>query len=69
MSATLTLTDGGLGDHDGAANQFIQDPGGFAIMAGPAGTQAIPTLSEWGMLLLSALAAAFGLHAVRRRQA
>ncbi len=69
LSATLTLTDGGLGDHDGAANQFIQDPGGFAIMAGPAGTQAIPTLSEWGMLLLSALAAAFGLHAVRRRQA
>ena len=69
LSATLTLTDGGVGDHDGAANQFIQDPGGFALLAGPAGAQAIPTLSEWGVLLLSAIAAAFGLRAVRRRQA
>ncbi len=69
LSATLTLTDGGLGDFDGAANQFIQDPGGFAVKAAPAptGPQAIPTLSEWGVLLLSALAAAFGLRAARRR--
>ena len=66
LSATLTLTDGGLGDHDGAANQLIQDPGGFALLAAPAGAQAIPTLSEWGVLLLSALAAAFGLRAARR---
>jgi hypothetical protein len=65
----LTLTDGGLGDHDGAANQFIQDPGGFALLAAPgAGAQAIPTLSEWGMLLLSALAAAFGMRAARGRR-
>ncbi|MBD9406071.1 IPTL-CTERM sorting domain-containing protein [Acidovorax sp. ACV02] len=69
LSATLTLTDGGLGDHDGAANQFIQDPGGFALAGAPAGAQSIPTLGEWGMLLLSALAAALGLHAVRRHQA
>jgi len=69
LSATLTLTDGGLGDFDGIANQFIQDPGGFALKAAPAptGAQAIPTLSEWGVLLLSALAAAFGLRAARRR--
>jgi hypothetical protein len=69
QSATLTLTDGGLGDFDGIANQFIQDPGGFAVKAAPAptGPQAIPTLSEWGVLLLSALAAAFGLRAARRR--
>ncbi len=70
LSATLTLTDGGLGDHDGVANQFIQDPGGFAVKAlppAPAGAQAIPTLSEWGVLLLSALAAAFGLRAALRR--
>ena len=70
LSATLTLTDGGLGDHDGVANQFIQDPGGFTVKAAPpvpAGAQAIPTLSEWGVLLLSALAAAFGLRAARRR--
>ncbi len=69
LSATLTLTDGGMGDHDGAANQFIQDPGGFALLAAPgAGAQAIPTLTEWGMLLLSALAAAFGMRAARGRR-
>lgn len=69
LSATLRLTDGGLGDHDGAANQFIQDPGGFALLSAPApaNATAIPTLNEWGVLLLSALAAVFGLRAARRR--
>lgn len=70
LSATLTLTDGGLGDHDGVANQFIQDPGGFALLAAPAptGTAAIPTLSEWGVIALSTLLAMFGLAGMRRRQ-
>ncbi|GAD22908.1 IPTL-CTERM sorting domain-containing protein [Acidovorax sp. MR-S7] len=67
MSVTLKLTDGGLGDHDGQANRLIKDPGGFMVRGAAAGAQAIPTLSEWGVLLLSALAAAFGLRAVRRR--
>ena len=68
LSATLTLTDGGLGDHDGAANQFIQDPGGFALLAAPASTAAIPTLSEWGIIALSSLLAMFGIARMRRRQ-
>lgn len=71
LSATLTLTDGGLGDHDGAANQFIQDPGGFVLMGTPAGAQTIPTLSEWGVALMSllvmALAAVHMFFAVRVR--
>jgi sugar lactone lactonase YvrE len=69
LSATLTLTDGGLGDHDGLANQFIQDPGGFAVQAAPVvSTAAIPTLSEWGVIALSSLLALFGLARMRRRQ-
>jgi hypothetical protein len=67
LSATLTLTDGGLGDFDGAANQFIQDPGGFAMQVAPASATAIPTLNEWGLALLSLLAATLGLRAARRR--
>lgn len=67
LSATLTLTDGGLGDFDGVANQFIQDPGGFAMQVAPASAMAIPTLNEWGLALLSLLAATLGLRAARRR--
>ncbi|MBN9366788.1 MAG: NHL repeat-containing protein [Comamonadaceae bacterium] len=67
LSATLTLTDGGLGDFDGVANQFIQDPGGFAMQVAPASATAIPTLNEWGLALLSLLAATLGLRAARRR--
>lgn len=33
----------------------------------PPGATAVPTLSEWGLALLSLLAAAFGLRAARRR--
>ena len=68
LSATLTLTDGGLGDNDGIANQSIQDPGGFALLAAPASTAAIPTLSEWGIIALSSLLAMFGIARMRRRQ-
>ncbi|MCO5339638.1 IPTL-CTERM sorting domain-containing protein [Delftia tsuruhatensis] len=68
LSATLTLTDGGLGDNDGIANQSIQDPGGFALLVAPASTAAIPTLSEWGIIALSSLLAMFGIARMRRRQ-
>lgn len=33
---TLTITDGGLGDADGAANGQISDPGGIAVPSRPA---------------------------------
>lgn len=50
---TLTLTDGGLGDGDLAANSRIVDPGGPALMAGS--VAAIPTLSQWATMLLAGI--------------
>jgi len=42
---TITITDGGLGDRDGAANGIIVDPGGPAVFApvAPAGSGVSPT--------------------------
>jgi len=52
-SITLTIADGGVGDNDLSQNSTIVDPGGPAVIAiDPAG---IPTLSEWGVLILSSL--------------
>ncbi|WP_313081124.1 DUF1566 domain-containing protein [Pulveribacter sp.] len=62
---TLRLTDGGAGDDDLTEDGAIQDPGGPALLAGLGGAQAIPTLGQWGVLLLAALAMLLGLRAVR----
>ena len=62
-TATFTITDGGLGDDDLMANGAIVDQGG----PGVGGAAGIPTLSEWGMILLSGLIMLFGLAHVRRR--
>jgi len=62
-TVTLTLTDGALGDNDLAANGLIADPGGVGV-GGDA--TAIPTLSEWAMMLLSGLLGLFGFLAYRR---
>lgn len=56
-TATITIVDGGLGDDDLLANSMIVDEGGPAYSHGAA--TAIPTLSEWGMLLLISLIAVF----------
>ena len=66
---TLTLTDGGEGDDDLTANGVIVDPGGPAVAAG--GVAAIPTLSEWAMLLLAGMIGllAFGRLNPRRNPA
>jgi len=63
---TLTLTDGGQGDDDLTQNSVIVDPGGPGV---PMEATGIPTLGEWGRILLSGLLAAFGLWGVRRRRA
>jgi hypothetical protein len=60
---TLTIRDGGVGDDDLIANSVIVDQGGPAI---PPSTP-VPTLSEWGMLLLSSMMALLGLARVRCR--
>ncbi|MDH4465545.1 MAG: IPTL-CTERM sorting domain-containing protein [Acidovorax sp.] len=61
----FTLADNGAADADAAVGT-IRDPSGLALGAG-AGLAAIPTLSEWGLILLSALMVGFRLLAARRR--
>jgi len=58
----LTITDGGLGDDDLLANGSIVDQGGPAIPVG-----AIPTLSEYGLLLLVGMMGILGIALARRR--
>jgi len=70
LSITLTLTDGLLGDSDATTNGVIVDPGGPAAPAAPvvAATTPVPTLSEWGLMLLASLMLMAGLVQVRRRR-
>ncbi len=63
---TLTLRDGGIGDHDGVANSRIVDPGGPAVLADAPAPTPVPTLTEWGLLLLSGLLAVLGPRGARR---
>lgn len=59
----FTVKDGALGDDDWSENGEIADPAGpTAQGAMPAGPHAIPTLSQGGLWLLSALAALVGLR-------
>jgi hypothetical protein len=68
-TVTLTLTDGGVGDNDGAANGIIVDPGAPAMFA-PAPVEdvhrPIPTLGSWALLLLAGTLAALAAWASRR---
>jgi hypothetical protein len=63
MSVTLTLTDGGAGDNDLAANNTIVDPGGPALVT----PDPIPTLSEWAMIFLASLMGMFAYSRMRRQ--
>jgi len=66
---TLTLTDGADGDDDMTPNSVITDPGGPGYAPAAAAPQSIPTLSEWGMIILSSLMALATLVTLRRRNA
>lgn len=66
MSVTLTITDGGVGDDDLTPNSLIVDPGGPAIIASP--DVAIPTLSDWCLIVLTGLLGAFAAASLCRRQ-
>ena len=68
-TVSFDVTDGGLGDDDGVQNGEITDPAMPLAAVAPAGAQPIPTLSEWGLLLLGLLAGAFGMAAQRRKAA
>ena len=65
-TATFTITDGGLGDDDLAADGDIVDQGGPGAPSFVDTAAGIPTLHEWALLLFSAL---FGglLWRTRRR--
>jgi hypothetical protein len=65
-SVTLTIQDGGVGDNDLTADRSITDPGGPAVLN--ANAASIPTLSEWGMITLSALLALGAFGVMRRRK-
>ena len=60
---TLTITDGLQGDDDLLHSGVIADPGGPGEFAG---TTDVPTLSEWGLILLSLLLALLGVVQVSR---
>jgi hypothetical protein len=53
-TVTFSITDGGLGDDDLAANGTVVDQGGPGSPGADAFRQ-VPTLSEWAMLLLAML--------------
>lgn len=65
LTASYQVVDNGEGDSN-ATLGAIRDP--FAPMLAPASAESIPTLSEWGLLLLSGLMAlaALAMHARRR---
>lgn len=66
-TVSYTLTDGQKGDNDWVANGVINDPVALGVSSSSASVAGIPTLSEWGLMMLSALMALGTLGAMRRR--
>ena len=66
-TVTFSITDGGLGDDDLAANGTIVDQGGPGVPPGPGEPRQVPTLSEWAMILMGLLLGTLGMNALRRR--
>lgn len=62
-TVTLSLTDGADGDSDLLINGIISDPGGPGIPIGI--DTAIPTLSEWMLLLLAGIMVWLSLRRLR----
>lgn len=65
-TVTYTITDNGPGDTNPVAGMISDPIVPVLAAAGPGGAAAIPTLSEWGVILMSALLAMFGLRRMRR---
>jgi hypothetical protein len=59
-TTTFTITDGGLGDDDLAANGAIVDQGGPGFPGAAVAPVPVPTLSEWALIVLSVLLLASG---------
>jgi hypothetical protein len=62
---TFSITDGALGDDDLAANGVIVDQGGPG--AAVIGAAAVPTLSQWMLVLLALLMAGMAVGTGRAR--
>jgi hypothetical protein len=68
-SVTYSVKDNDVGDNDLTAGQ-IKDPFALVLPAAapaPGGVASIPTLSEWGVILLSLMTLGMGMVRVRRR--
>jgi hypothetical protein len=66
-TVTFSITDGGLGDDDLAANGIVEDQGGPGVPTPAAFVPVqVPALSEWALLLLATLTLAAGLRGIRR---
>ena len=66
-SVFFNVTDNGVGDNNTLLGT-IDDPFAPVLLAAtPGGATAIPTLSQWALILLSMAAAAVGMASVRRR--
>ena len=65
-SVTFSVTDNGVGDNDTQLGS-IADPFAPVLLAAGPGAVSIPTLSEWGLIALSLLAALMGMGNLRRR--
>jgi hypothetical protein len=62
---TFTITDGEVGDDD-----WVQGYNGTIVDAGgPGQALPLPSLSEWGVILLTGLLGVFGVAGMRRRDA
>ena len=66
-SVTFNVTDNGAGDNDTQLGAIADPFGPMLLPVAPAGVASIPTLSEWGMIVLSLLAAMVGMGSLRRR--
>jgi hypothetical protein len=69
-TVTFSITDGGQGDDDLAANGALVDQGGPGVppIGGGGGASGIPTLSEWAMIMLACLLLLAGLRRETRRR-
>ena len=67
-TVTYTLTDGQRGDNDWTQNGVIDDPVALGATSGVADVNSVPSLSEWGQVLLGVLLFAASMLTLRRRK-
>ena len=67
-TVVFSITDGGVGDDDLAANGTIVDQGGPGIPGAPGQVDSIPTLQEWALMLLALMLMSSGLYYARYRR-